>query len=164
MSILYEATGGGGHEMIPWTSGSDNDITALATLADGSEDKVINAFTAKRWANCDVLSLTATAPQGTNTMGLWEDVVTWKSYDPATDDPLVYRKDWLYATELFGILSDPAIKDNIEVEPIFDVASSEVVSLYAMRIDDEIYLTTTPVGTENPSQVRKEWFNFCSYR
>ena len=152
MAILYEATGGGGHEMIPWTENSDNDISALAALSDGSEDKVINAYTAQRWANCDVTTLMTTAAQGTDTMGLWEDSFTWKNYNPATDDPYTYRAGWLYHTALFGVLDDT----DVEITPIFDMDKSEVVSLYAMRIDDGIYLPVPSGSTGNPSALG--WF------
>ena len=142
MSILYEATGGGGHEMIP-VGTNDADLVALAALPDGDEDKVINAYTAKRWGNVDVVSLTVEANQGEDTIGTWEDSYTWKTSG--------VRTGWLWATDLYNVLSN----DDIEITPIFDIDKSEVVSLYAMRIDDDVthslYLEVTPAGTENPS-------------
>ena len=135
MSILYAATGGSGHEMIDWTAGNDNDITALATLADGSDDKVINAYTAKRWSNCDVISLMFNVPKGTDTIGTW--VSNWTASGAS-------RVGWLFSKDLYHILSD----NTIEVTPIFDIRNSEVVSLYAYRIDDDVmgYSVATPVS------------------
>ena len=42
--------------------------------------------------------------------------------------------------------------ETVEITPVFDMANSEVVSLYAMRIDDGVYLEQTPSGSENPSE------------
>lgn len=139
--------GGGGHDMIPVEDTSttpptpDYDIDVLTNLTDGDDHYVVNAYSVQRWSNCDVTSLTTTAAQGTDTIGLWEPSPTWKNYDPTVDDPTVYREGWLWAEDLYGILSDPNIKDNIEVSPIFDIDSSEVVSLYAFRIDDNVPMT-----------------------
>ena len=146
--------GGGGHDMIPIvdTSVTPNvtDMEVMETLTDGNDHYVANAYTIQRWSNCSVVSLFTTATQGTDTIGLWE--LNWKNYDPTTDDPTVYRAGWLWSEDLFGVLSDPALKDNMEITPIFDIANSEVISLYAYRIDDAVYLTVTPVGSENPSE------------
>ena len=151
--------GGGGHDMIPINDTSvtpnvtDMEAIEQMTKADAiANPRVVNAYSVQRWSNCDVLYLKTTVAQGTNTVGLWEDIVTWKSYDPTVDNPLVYREGWLFHKDLFGILSDPTIKDNVEITPVFDMANSEVVSLYAMRIDDGVYLEQTPSGSENPSE------------
>lgn len=134
--------GGGGHEMIPVvdTSVTPNvtDIEVIEELNNGNDHYVVNAYTVQRWSNCDVISLITHAAQGTNTIGLWEDGSAWKNYDPTVDDPTVYRAGWLWSADLYGILSDASIKDNIEITPIFDMANSEVVNLYAIRIDDNV--------------------------
>lgn len=151
--------GGGGHDMIPIndTSVTPNvtDMEVMEALTDGDAHYVVNAYTVQRWANSSVTSLMTHIDQGTDTVGLWEDSYTWKNYDPTTDDPTVYREGWLWSEDLYGVLSDPEIKDNIEITPIFDMDKSEVVSLYAMRIDDGVYLpVTSPSG--NPAE--QGWF------
>ena len=154
--------GGGGHDMIPVDDVSTTpptynyDMDVLSTLTDGDSHYVVNAYSVQRWSNCEVTTLKAHIDQGTDTVGLWEDNPTWKNYDPTTDDPTVYREGWLWDKKLYGVLSDPAIKDYIEITPVFDMDKSEVVSLYAMRIDDGVYLPVTPVGTEDP--YKEEWF------
>ena len=157
MAVLYEIGGTGGHEMIPYENSShevvDIDTMAALTQSDAPYEYVVNAYTVQRWANCDVISLTAHINQGDDTIGKWEDNPTWKNYDPATDNPRTYREGWLYSTDLYDVLND----DSIEITPIFDMADSEVVSLYAMRIDDKVYLPiTTPGGSDNPKE--KGWF------
>ena len=150
--------GGGGHDMIPIndTSVTPNvtDMEAIEQMTEAdaiSNPRVVNAYSVQRWSNCDIMYFKAHVTQGTDTVGLWEDNPTWKNYDPTTDDPYVYREGWLFHKDLHGVLSDATIKDNIEIEPVFDMASSEVVSLYAMRLDDDVYIEVTPVGSENPS-------------
>ena len=150
--------GGGGHDMIPIndTSVTPNvtDIEAIEQMTESdaiSNPRVVNAYSVQRWSNCDIIYFKSHVAQGTDTVGLWEDSSTWKNYDPATDDPYVYREDWLFHKDLHGILSDPTIKDNIEIEPVFDMANSEVVSLYAMRIDDAVYIEETGTIT-NPAE------------
>ena len=124
-----------GHDMIP----VNNDITTVAALTNGNDNYVINAYTAKRWSNVDTISLLTTATKGTDTIGTWID--DWKAAGAS-------RSGWLWDKDLYDILND----DDIEIVPIFDVANSEVVSLYALRIDDEVYKAVTPAGTENPQE------------
>ena len=111
----------GGHDMIPVT----NDIATVTALTDGDDNYVINAYTAKRWSNVDTISIFTTASQGTDTIGTW--VTDWKTSGAS-------RVGWLWDSDLYGILSD----DDIEIEPIYDVANSEVISIYAIRIDDDV--------------------------
>lgn len=144
--------GGGGHEIIPIVNPNTGvtDMEAIKTLTDGTDRYVVNAYSIQRWSNCDVISLLTTAAKGVDTIGLWEDGDAWKNYDPTTDDPTVYRDGWLWAKDLFGILSEPDLKDNIEIIPVFDVANSEIISLYAMRIDDGVYLEAS--SPTNPAE------------
>ena len=118
----------GGHQMIAVT----DDINTIKALANGNDNYVINAYTAKRWSNVDGLTLYTTAAKDTDTIGSWTD--TWK-----TDGD---REGWLWHSELNGILS----RSDIEIEPVFDVAGEEVVSIYAYRIDDSVTKDGTPGG------------------
>lgn len=133
----------GGHDMVPVT----NDIATLQALNNGNDNKVINAYTAKRWSNVDVISILTTAAKDTDTIGDWED--DWTEEGAS-------REGWLWDIDLYEVLSD----DSIELEPVFDIAGSELVNLYAYRIDDEVYLEVTPVGTENPST--EGWYELIS--
>ena len=118
-----------GNEMIPVT----NDIATIKALANGNDNYVINAYTAKRWSNVDGLTLYTTAAKDTDTIGDWDD--DWTGSGAS-------RSGWLWHKALFKILSNDFVKG----EPVFDVKDGEVVSIYAYRIDDEIY-----VAVDNPS-------------
>lgn len=128
----------GGHEMITATE-DDTDVDTIAALsfADASQNKVVNAYTIKKYSNVDCITLLATATQGTDTIGDWEADGTWETGS---------RAGWLWHKDLYLVLSDNSIKG----EPIFDVAKSETVSMYAWRIDDEVFNPVTPAGTEDP--------------
>lgn len=112
---------GGGHDMIA----VNNDIATVTALTNGNDNYVINAYTAKRWSNVDVISILTTASKGTDTIGTWVD--DWTASGAS-------RSGWLWDADLYGILDD----DDIEIAPVFDMGNSEVVSLYAMRIDDDV--------------------------
>ncbi len=128
----------GGHQMITATK-DDTDVDTIAALsfADASQEKVVNAYTIKKYANVDCITLLTTATQNTDTIGDWEADGTWQTGS---------RSGWLWDSALYNVLDD----DDIEGEIIFDVGNSEVVSVYAYRIDDEVFNPVTPAGTENP--------------
>ena len=130
--LTYDSTTGkwinanpsaGGHTMIPVT----NDIATVAALTDGTDNYVINAYTAKRYSNAEVTTILTTASQDTDTIGYWTSDDSWK-------DPGASRSGWLWDAELYGVLSD----NSIEISPVFDVSGSEAVGLYSMRIDDDV--------------------------
>ena len=119
----------GGHQMIAVA----DDINTIKALANGDDNYVINAYTAKRWSNVDGLTLYTTAAKDTDTIGDWED--NWTSVGAS-------REGWLWHSALHDILAD----DTIEIEPIFDVGGGEVVSVYAYRIDDDVQLSGVDGG------------------
>ena len=125
----------GGHTMIS-VSG---DIGTLAGLTDGDDDYVVNAYTIKRWSNCDVRSLLTTVAQGVDTIGTWVD--DWKASGAS-------RVGWLWSADLYQVLEDgsgnPVL--DVEVAPVFLAAEDEVVGLYEMRIDDDVSNGGTPGG------------------
>lgn len=113
----------GGHVMIPVAG----DMAAIAALSDGDDDYVVNAYSAKRWSNCDDIQLLVAVSANDDGVGTWEADDTWESGS---------RVGWITDEALAGILSD----DDIELEPVFKVPSgkSDAVSAYAIRIDDAI--------------------------
>ena len=124
-------TEAGGHTMIPATQNdADVDTVAGLTWADASDEKVINAYTAKKYSNTDTKFLYVQVPKGKNTVGVWND--DWKS--------TTVRTGWMWHECLHGILSD----DDIEIIPVFDMGHDETVNLYAFRVDDNV---TKTVGT-----------------
>jgi len=132
-------TEAGGHQMITATE-DDTDVNAVANLgwSDASDEKVINAYTAKKYSNTDSMLLYVQVPANQDTVGTWNDSSVWK-----TDG---VRTGWMFHKYLYNILSDYSV----EIMPVFDCGYDEVVSLYAFRVDDEVYGEVTPVGTENP--------------
>ena len=115
----------GGHTMIPTT----NDIATIKGLQNGNDNYVINAYSAQRWSNAEVMTLFTTVAQGKDTVGHWVD--DWTTTD-------LSRSGWLWHSALHGILAD----DEVEITFVFDVnnngADSEVVSVYAYRVDDDV--------------------------
>ena len=134
----YKLTAGGTEFIFKTPPGSDYDMPSNANIltainnATNTNDKVSSLYGIRQWANSDVSAYMTTATSGNDTIGEWED--DWES---TTD-----RHGWLYHADLAGILSDP----NVEIEPVFDCGSSEVVSLYAMRIDDAYSYNGDTVG------------------
>lgn len=113
----------GGHTMISNTPESTL-LTSIST-ATTTDDNVVSAYGIKTWSNADTMTLWTTVPQGDDTVGQWDDDWTTAPVD---------RTGWLWHSALHGILSD----STVEVEVVFDVADSEVVSCYAYRIDDNV--------------------------
>ena len=114
----------GGHTMIPVGS-DDADISTVSLLANGNDNKVVNAYTVKRYSNLDVITLFTLVSKGTDTIGTWDD--DWTESGASRDG-------WLWHEALNGVLSD----DDIEIEPVFDIVSGEVISVYAYRVDDDV--------------------------
>lgn len=116
-----------GHEMIPVT----NDMAQIAGLTDGDDNYVLNAYSAKRWSNCDAIVLLTTATKETDTIGDWED--DW-------DESGASRSGWLWSADLYQVLEDGSGNPilDIEIIPVFEIGKSETISLYAYRIDDNI--------------------------
>ena len=123
-TFIFKTPEDTGNDMIP-VSG---DISAVASLSDGNDNYVINAYTAKRWSNCDDIQLLVAVSVDDDGIGTWEDDDTWETSG--------VRTGWIQHASLHGILSD----DDVEIEPVFKVPSGteNAVSLYAMRVDDAI--------------------------
>ena len=119
----WENGTGGGHNMISNTPESTL-LTSISTALT-TDDNVVSAYGIKTWSNADTMTLWTTVPQGDDTVGQWDDDWTTAPVD---------RTGWLWHSALHGILSD----STVEVEVVFDVADSEVVSCYAYRIDDNV--------------------------
>ena len=125
----------GGHTMIP-VSG---DMAAIAALNNGSDNYVINAYSAKRWANCEAKEVLTTASQNADGVGTWDDDATWETGS---------RSGWLWSSELYQVLEDGngnTVLD-IDISPIFDIGKSETVGLLSYRIDDDYSYNGTPGG------------------
>ena len=118
-----------GHDMIP-VSG---DISTIAALNNGNDNYVINAYSAKRWSNCDAIQILTAVSADDDGVGVWEDDATWESGS---------RTGWITHTALHGILSD----DDVEIEPVFKITGGDAVGLFAMRIDDAVTASTGGVA------------------
>ena len=124
-------TEAGGHTMIPATENDDDvDTIKLLTYSDASDEKVVNAYTIKKWSNVDAITLYTTLQAGTDTIGAWND--NWKEESPLD------RSGWIWHTALLGILSD----NDVDFQIVFNPSAGEAVSLYAYRVDDNY----TPTG------------------
>lgn len=124
-----------GHTMIPIYD-SDTGLTDLETieaLNGGTDEKVVNAYSVKRWSNCDAKVVLALASQGDDGIGDWEAEGTWETGS---------RSGWLWSADLYHVLNDgatpPTTNYEVEVMPVFDGGENETVSLYAFRIDDNV--------------------------
>ena len=130
----------GGHTMSPTPSSSlDEDdvvdavIDAL-TIDGGENDEVPSLFGMGLWANTDCIILMAQVDQGDDGLGEWND--DWE------EEVTPQRSGWLWDESLYQVLEDGNgnRRYDIHIEPDFDVAEGEVVSLYSMRIDDDYTL------------------------
>jgi len=117
-----QAPSGGGHTMVPNTSYIS---TMIVKATDATDDDVISAYAAANWSNCDAIEILTPVSQNDDGLGAWAD--NWKESGAS-------RSGWLWAADLYGVLSD----DSIKVEPVFVIPEDEVIGLYAMRIDDSI--------------------------
>lgn len=159
--------GGGGHEIIPTIDSSSANypptpekVVTAVQGATPTTDQIVSAYGTQQWSNTENINLLTTLTAGENTIGFWEedesDPDKWKDYDPATDDPTVYREGWIYHKYLYHILSD----NDVEIRIVNDIIDGNVASLNAYRVDDEVYVAQTPVGTENPQE--QGWFELVS--
>ena len=103
---------------------SNSSILTDINQAQVTDANVSSLYGIRNWSNSDVAAYMTTASAGDDGIGTWTD--TWK-----TDGD---RSGWLWHADLAGILSD----HNVEIEPVFDVATEEVIGLYSMRIDDNV--------------------------
>jgi len=156
--------GGGGHEIIPTIDSTQADyppteekVVTAVQGATPTTDKIVSAYGTQQWSNTENINILTTLTAGENTLGLWEEEPNdWKNYDPATDDPTVYREGWIFHKYLYHILSD----NDIEIRIVNDIIDGNVASLYAYRVDDDVYVEQTPTGTENPKE--QGWFELVS--
>ena len=128
-------TEAGGHSMITATA-DDTDVNTIKnlTFADASDEKVVNAYTIKKYSNCDAIVVLTPAAQGDTGIGVWND--NWES------EVTPVRTDWLWSADFYHIIDDgasptPNRNYNIEVIPVFDAGEGEVVSIASYRIDDD---------------------------
>lgn len=121
----------GGHTMIPIYDSQTGltDIETIHALNNGNDNYVINAYSAKRWSNCEAKEVMTTASQDADGVGTWEDDATWESGS---------RSGWLWSSELYRVLEDEngnTVLD-IDISPVFDIGKSETVGLLSYRVDD----------------------------
>jgi hypothetical protein len=95
-----------------------------AKSADDTDDDVASGYAIANWSNADIMTLVATMRAGDDSVGVWNDA--WE-----TDG---IRTGWIWHKDLYHILQD----NNVEIEILFDIKESEVVNLYAYRVDDEV--------------------------
>ena len=133
----------GGHEMLPEpAAGVDEDDVVSevndALLEGGINDNVPSLYGMGVWTNTDCIQIMAEVDQGDDGLGTWLDT-GWESGN---------RSGWLWDESLYQILvdGDNNRRYDIHIEPIFDVADSETVSLYAWRIDDDVTISNTHGG------------------
>lgn len=115
---------GGGHTMI------DNStyISSLtAKSADDTDDDVASGYAIANWSNADIMTIVATMDAGDDSVGTWETEQDWTRAGAP-------RTGWIWHKDLYHILQD----NNVEIEILFDIKESEVVNLYAYRVDDEV--------------------------
>ena len=95
-----------------------------AKAADDTDDDVASGYAVSNWSNTDIMTIVATMSAGDDSVGVWNDA--WE-----TDG---IRTGWIWHKDLYHILQD----NNVEIEILFDIKESEVVNLYAYRVDDEV--------------------------
>ena len=124
---INAAAPAGGHTMIPVAG----DMAAITALNNGNDNYVVNAYSAKRWSNCDAKIVLTTASKDADGVGTWEDDATWETGS---------RVGWLWSADFYRILEDGSgnrVTDT-EIIPVFDVGDSETVGLLSYRIDDNV--------------------------
>ena len=117
----------------------DDMIDEIAN-ATNSNQKYVSAYGIQKWSNSDVKNILVSVSQGDTGVGVWND--GWKEESPAV------RTGWIWHKELYHILKDANNNDvtDVKIEPVFLTADDEVVSVYAMRIDDDYTLGGVPGG------------------
>lgn len=125
----------------PAASVTENDIVdavEAALLEGGVNDEVVSIYGTGLWSNTDSIQLVAEIDKDDDGLGTWVDS-DWESGT---------RSGWLWDESLYQVIEDGNgnRRYDIKLEPIFDIADSETVSLYAWRVDDAVY-----VEISNPS-------------
>lgn len=120
----------GGHDMIPIYDSQTGltDLETIEALNSGTAEKVANAYSIKRWSNCEAKEVLTTAGKDDTGIGVWND--DWESTS--------VRTGWLWSSELYQVLEDGngnTVLD-IDISPVFDIGKSETVGLLSYRIDD----------------------------
>lgn len=143
MKLQNVAMPQGGHTMLPTPDASvdeDDVVSAVNTglLEGGANDDIASLYGVGVWANTDCIQLVAEVDQGDDGLGTWLDT-DWESGT---------RSGWLWDESLYQILEDGNNnrRYDIHIEPIFDAGEGEVVSLYSMRIDDDVTVSNTHGG------------------
>ena len=130
----------GGHTMSPTPDASVDEAAVVSAVNDaltidgGANDEVPSLFGMGMWANTDCIILMAQVDQGDDGLGEWND--DWE------EEVTPQRSGWLWDESLYQVLEDGNgnRRYDIHIEPDFDVAEGEVVSLYSMRVDDDYTL------------------------
>lgn len=120
-----------GHTMIPIYDSQTGltDLETIEALNSGTAEKVANAYSIKRWSNCEAKEVLTTASKDDTGIGVWND--DWESTS--------VRTGWLWSSELYQVLEDGngnTVLD-IDISPVFDIGKSETVGLLSYRIDDD---------------------------
>jgi hypothetical protein len=137
-SSKWKPKAASGHEMVANTPESTL-LTAISG-ATTSNNKVVSAYGIREWSNCAAKSIMATIDTGDDGIGTWEADDTWETSG--------VRTGWIWSADLYHVIEDGSGNRNldVELEPIFDVGDSEVVSIYAIRIDDNVSNSGTNGG------------------
>ena len=119
----------GGHTMI---SNSGYVSTMKTHALDDTDDDVASVYAISNWSNCSARLVLTTASKDDDGVGTWLD----------TDWENGTRSGWLWSESLYHVLDDgasptPTRNYDVEIIPVFDTDDGEVISLYAMRIDDD---------------------------
>jgi len=137
-TLIFKTPEDAGSDIAPVPSSglTENDVVSAVndalTIDGGANEEVPSLFGMGLWANTDCIILMAQVDQSDDGLGAWND--NWK-----TDG---IRSGWLWDESLYQVLEDGNgnRRYDIHIEPDFDVAEGEVVSLYSMRIDDDYTL------------------------
>ena len=127
----------GGHIMLPVPDAllTASQLVAQVSGANNTNDNVPSLWGLKEWSNCDVLELLTTVAKDTDTIGTWEADDLWETAGAS-------RVGWLWHSALHGVLSD----DSVELKRVYDLATGEIISAYAYRIDDDVTHDGVPGG------------------
>jgi len=138
MSILYEATGGGGHDMKPEPSGGSLPESDIIEYVQGvyDDDDETNQEVASIWsiANWSNLKRIRVLCPAANMVGAHTGIGTWKDgvIDPSTDEA-----DW-WQNDYFKLLATNATVDGYDVDYSIKVGDdAEVVTLGGYIIDTD---------------------------
>ena len=142
-----QAPASGGHTMTPTPGAGVNEasiVTAINTAITegGVNDDVVSAYGVGKWSDVKevvyaVHGTSSSSPIGTTGVGTWDDTFTTQT-------------DWLYISELSGILSDPNKHVEIVIDPdyytgvvpvfggwLIDDSTCKICIKFANEISDE---------------------------